>query len=498
MTTRGGHADQRTKGKRLGIAAALTIVSQLLSLAIGLVTTPLLVRRLGDVGYGMLAIVAAFTSYFAYLELGIGTAYLREMAAAFAVNDSERAQRHFETAHVVYLTVAAAGALLMLLIGLPWIGTTGIDRRVLLEGRLGLLVTAATFATTMALSTTRGVVFSAQRVDLYSRVSLVLQPLIPLGQAAAVLAGRGLVTVLLIQGAGNVAIDVVMYWLARRLHPELQLRLRFHRDVWAGLWRFSAYKFVAQLAQQGQYTADRLLVGTLLGSSAVAPYAVAASVAQRLRSLASAFAGPFIAAAVDRYSTDGAAGLAGLMRSYVGRVAALVSLATAGGAFLARPFLQAWLGEPYASEGAPILVILIVTTAVLVLGGLTAFATDAVGRPSVGAWSSGIGLAISLALGAVLVGRMGAVGAAWSFAAGGAVQLVWAAIGLAQVVGIDEALSLSGSCLVLPAAVGVVAYGAMTALPSGVALAGALPAALAGTAAGLGAAIAVGLHRPRV
>ena len=37
----------------------------------GFVTTPFLVRRLGDTNYGLWIVIASFTSYFGMLDLGV-------------------------------------------------------------------------------------------------------------------------------------------------------------------------------------------------------------------------------------------------------------------------------------------------------------------------------------------------------------------------------------------------------------------------------------------
>src|SRR5437870_2684495 len=109
-----GAPEEPKSRARLGLVAALGISSQLLTLAAGLWSTPRLLHGLGDSAYGVLGIVVSFSTYFVYLELGLGAAYVRELSAALARRDLDRAQRLVETAHAIYLLVGAIGAVGML------------------------------------------------------------------------------------------------------------------------------------------------------------------------------------------------------------------------------------------------------------------------------------------------------------------------------------------------------------------------------------------------
>src|SRR5258708_38572133 len=108
---------------------------------------------------------------------------------------------------------------------------------------------------------------------------------------------------------------------------------------------------MTQLAQQGQTSADRLLLGFLVATERIAPYAIAASLAQRARLLCLAVVGPFFPAAAQGYAEEGTFGLARITTSFSRRVALLLAAGTATGVFVARALLTRWVGETYAREG---------------------------------------------------------------------------------------------------------------------------------------------------
>jgi O-antigen/teichoic acid export membrane protein len=478
---------------RLGVASVLAAASQLLSLAIGLWATPRLVHGLGDASYAVLAIVVSFTAYFAYLELGLGGAFIRALAAAHTLRDYAHGQRLLETAQAIYLRVAVAGAAGMIVIGWPYLTHAVQEPTLRAQAHWSLIVIAVTFAGTMALSATRAVMVSAQRTDLYLRVVIVIQPLIPIVQVLFIRWGFGLIAVLIVQAVGTLAIDLIVFAMATRLMPALKLRARFDRQTWLELRGFSLFKFGSQLAQQGQASGDRLLLGELLPIARVAPYAIASSIGRNLRGVVGAVAAPFYAAATERFATDGARGLEALSELFFRRVTFLLALGSGGAIFLAAPFLRSWMGEAYAQAGSDVLQLIVLASSLSLLATLSGQATDAAGIPRASMVASIGGLAVSVGSTLVLVPFLGAVGAAYGFLGGAAVQLVWNGAALVALVG--RAAPLISVGVVKPALITVATYLAMRFVPHGERLPGCIGSMVVGTAVGTTFGVLIGMAR---
>ena len=476
------------KPSRLGLATMLGLLSQVLALAMGLWSTPKLLHGLGEAAYGALAIVASFTAYFFYLELGLGGAYIRELSAALAKHDAARTQRLFETAHAIYLRIGALSALLMLALGVPYLARATTDEALLYQVLGCIAVTALLLFVSMALSASRGVIFAMQRADLFNRTSLLVQPLIPLLQVAAVWGGLGILGVLGVQLAGNLFVDLFLLRYTRRLMPSIVQRARLHPEVWQELKSFSLYRFASQMAQQGQWTGDRLLLGFLLSTDRISSYAIAASMAQRLRIFSVALSAPFFAAASERFATGGAEGLAEISGLFWRRSAVFLALASAGAAFLAAPFLLAWVGPLYAQEGALVLQLMVLSTSLLSMSGLIGLSTDAAGAPRATAVAAVLGVCVSLGLGAPLVLWLGPWGAAVGFLGGAGVQLASTSYSLGLLLGGRRVLSLLLRGLLAPSLVGLFAYAVMLVLPRGEGLAAAFLVSVLGAFAGAFAA----------
>ncbi len=485
------------KRSRLATGSLLGAAGQILTVIVGLWATPKLVLGLGDATYSVLAIIISFIGYFAYLELGFGPPYIRQMTGALVGGDHNRAQCLFETAHAIYLFVAAAGSILIFVIGVPYLNHSVRQPELLAEARRCLIITAAMFAGPMMLSGTRGVVMAAQRYDTYAKILLVVQPAVLAAQVAAVRWGGRLFAVLSIQTIATVLVDLSLLIYALRLAPMLRIRARFHLSVWLEVRSFSLYKLVQQVAQQGQLTGDRLLLGAMLPLAEITPYAVAASIAQRVRVVVAALLAPFYAAASEQFAAHGAPGLAGISEAFARRIAVLLALAAAGILFLAHPFLLSWMGSRYADAGAPVLSTLGIAAALSILALIAGQATDAAGNPRPAAEATVLGLAVALGSSLLLIPRMGASGAAFGFLAGAACQFAWSGYALGKVIGRRSTRTLASTCFFKPILMALAALVGMILVPHGARLPSCLPAAIVGGIVGVGTGFALGILRYR-
>lgn len=480
-----------TRDRRAALASLLLLIGQLATLVVTLWATPRILVGLGDARYGVLALISSFVAYFAYLELGIGVAYMREIGVAFEQKDLPRMQVLFETAQAIYLGTGLVGATLMLVVGLPYLHHAVSSPELTGGAYGGLLITAGIFAGTMTLSSTRGLVMAGQRLDVYAWLALVTQPLIPLGQILAIVLGGGIVGVLAVQAVAALGVDLILLFFARKLVPELRVRARFHAEVWRELRNFSLYKFVGSLTQQVQLTADRVIVGSLLPIEAVTMYALPGSIALRVRVLATAVLGPFFPTAVASFARGGEAGLAATGVSFGRRLSVLLALAIAGAGYLAQPFLRVWVGESYAEQGAAILQVLMFSVSFTVLSELLGQLTDAAGLPRPATVAGVIGALVAVGASIAVAGRFGVLGVAYAFLLGATVQLALA-LNNARLVVRGGWVSLCAYVVGRPALVGVVAWATMRVLPASGSFTASLAIGAAGGLVGIACAFAVG------
>jgi O-antigen/teichoic acid export membrane protein len=111
--------------------------------------------------------------------------------------------------------------------------------------------------------------------------------------------GGGLVMLVTATTAASMLGYVAYGWSARHTFPGLSLRIgHFRKALWRDVTTFSIYLFVVDMASQLTFNLDNIVVGAVLGTSAVAVYAVAIRLSEYQRRVCDQFSGMLYTVAV--------------------------------------------------------------------------------------------------------------------------------------------------------------------------------------------------------
>jgi O-antigen/teichoic acid export membrane protein len=98
---------------RISVNAGYQLIAQGAVLAFNLVASPIIVHGLGLEAYGILILVGITTSYFGFVELGLGRASVQLLARHRARGEPEDFVEVLWTATLAYLALGIAGAVLL-------------------------------------------------------------------------------------------------------------------------------------------------------------------------------------------------------------------------------------------------------------------------------------------------------------------------------------------------------------------------------------------------
>ena len=383
-----------------------------------LATVPLVVRGLGEAGYGVYSLVTAIVGYFAVIDINVTAGSVKYIAEHNAHRD------HGSIAETVSFGVAAYA-------GIGLLGAAGIflGARALVSGVFAvppalteealasLRLAALGFLLGQMQNYLNSVPQSLMRYDVSSRVEMVFGALVPLATVGILMLGHGLFEVIALRVAASGLHCLVLWRAIRRLLPALRWR-------WPGvatrarLLRFSSWSFLSRFAALSYAHADKLIIGALAGVTALAWYTVAATLANRVLGLSFRLSSVFFPAA----SALAARGeLQRLDAAYLKATRYVVFLNAAIlvlVAVFAQRILQHWMDADFARNGATVLAVIALSQFVDSLSSLPSLVNDGMGHPRV----SGL-FAVARALagtGLVYLGvaGWGIDGAAWGHLAG--------------------------------------------------------------------------------
>jgi O-antigen/teichoic acid export membrane protein len=225
--------------------------------------------------------------------------------------------------------------------------------------------------------------------------------------------GHGIVAIAMCEFAAALVGNLMLMWLARRVYPELRLRLGKPKPgILRSLWTYSFYAFLTTIAVQLVYQTDNLVVGTFISAAAVTFYSIGNTLCRYTDQFAGVMTMTFVPAASTYEASGHTEGLRSLY--YTGTRATLglalpilITLIIRG-----HTFIGLWMGPDYAHLAGNILIILAFPimfsyanrTAVSIAFGIEKHKKSAI-------WAIGEGVA-NLALSIALVHWFGIYGVA--------------------------------------------------------------------------------------
>jgi O-antigen/teichoic acid export membrane protein len=317
--------------------------------AIGFVTAPILVHRLGETTYGLWILILSVTGYFGMLDLGVRSSVARHIAYLRASNDPQEASAVLSTALVILLGVAALTLIGTLAASLLFFHLFDVPAEQIDSVRVALLLTGANLALVFMLNAFDAALWAIQRMDVVNVIDIPIS----LGRAALTLAlvrdSGDLVTLAVLTLLTSVAAGIMKAVAAWRLEPSFRVspslvRLSAARSIFSyGIWRLM---LEAALLMSSQTSV--LIVGACVSIQLVTSYSIAGRLVGYASAILAAATGILmpVAAAFDaeqdqerqrRLCVQG------------GAVCAAFSLYCLGGfLFLGRPLIEIWMGPELA------------------------------------------------------------------------------------------------------------------------------------------------------
>lgn len=244
-------------------------------LVISVLMTPFLVRRLGDEGYGIIALISGLVGYHGILYFGLGAAVVKYVAEHHAKEDHQALDETVSTIFTIYLGIGTLWLLLSLALvkPLPWLfnlrpGQVGDARAMLLMMGFALFVHFPG-------SVYGGVVMGLERFDVLNRYNFALLLLRNLATYVAVSRVSSVALVGVINMVTLLAEPVVAAVFARKLLPALKISVRaFSRARARQLFTFSAQSFLFTLSEKLINYTDEFVISQARGPGAVTHYVI--------------------------------------------------------------------------------------------------------------------------------------------------------------------------------------------------------------------------------
>jgi O-antigen/teichoic acid export membrane protein len=340
-----------------------------------LVVAPVLLRHLGVAQYGVWTVAGAAVSVGGVIASGFGDANIQYVASQRGRGDAVGLARAVRSLMGINLTLGLALGLLCWLLAQRAAAQVTAQTPALREACLWSLRIACVLLVLRALES---VCISTQRAfERYGaavRISIVVR-LVALASAAGLSCCHlGVAAILLATAFCTLAGLLLQLERLRRLLGTQSLWPAFDRDAMRVLLSFGLFSWLQAVAGVVFSQVDRLMLGVSLGAAAVTSYALCAQMAQPVFGFSAAglhFLFPYLA---NRRAAQSDASLLEPVLAALACNVLFVAAATVALLLFAEPILDAWVGGATAQSAAPVLTLIVYSSALL---GLNVTATYA-------------------------------------------------------------------------------------------------------------------------
>jgi O-antigen/teichoic acid export membrane protein len=383
------------------------------SLVIGFFLMPFVIHKLGDGQYGVWVFINCLAGYAGLLYLGFGQTISRYVAKYSAAGEWQKLNEVSSLVFFVYvggglIALTAAGVIAALV---PYFSIWKTHS--VLEIRLVILMLGLNVATGLIGSVFGGVLMGLRRFDLERGVSFTVD------------VTRLVLIVLFLQREWGLLAIATIYWvvtltenlgyvlLAYRQLPQLSIRpSHLNWSVFRECSSFSGFAFLSAIAHQLIYATDTVVIGVLLGETAITPYFIALRLCQYLRQPIEKISDICMPTAGALQSQMQTGNLRDLLCKALGVTFLLSAGILIGASYFGSALIQTWMGPGYDLTPALLTILLIGQVVALPVGVLRAimFGLGHVRLPALVYLAEA---AVNLVLSIVLAYYMGVRGVAW-------------------------------------------------------------------------------------
>lgn len=241
--------------------------------------TPLILKYLGDDGYGIRAVILTVSGYFALFDLGLNGAGTKYLAEFNAKNDNKSIEELLSTTRIVYLIMGFFG-LFIIFISSPWLckSVFNIPDVLVNESVTAFRLSGVGFLLGMITWWLSSIPTGLQRYDIFNGISIFYGTINVLGNLIAVYWGFGIIGIVISNIISNLLAIFVYLFLNKRLLPEINISFKFSVSMFKKTMSFGLYMIGFSLFAIIFSQLDKTIIGVMLTTTMLTYYVIPLSI----------------------------------------------------------------------------------------------------------------------------------------------------------------------------------------------------------------------------
>lgn len=261
--------------KQISGGIFLSFFSQVITIVVGIGYTPIMIRVLGQNEYGLYQLVLSVVNYLNLMNLGFNGAYIRYYVLAKRNNNEKEVANVNGMFMKVFLVIATLCFLagIILLFNINILGNHLTTSDYIIAKKL-LIIMVINLALSFPNSLYVAFMSANERFVYQKIVGIVLNIAIPILNLPLLYLGFGSVGVVFVSLFLTIIRLILNAWYC---YVKLEMKINFHffdKNIFKELMGYTFFIFLSDIVDQMNSNVDKLLLGRITGTVAVAIYSV--------------------------------------------------------------------------------------------------------------------------------------------------------------------------------------------------------------------------------
>ena len=279
----------------LKIGSIITYINLIISTIIPLLYTPIMLRILGQEEYGLYSLSNSVISYLTLLNFGFGNAVIRFIAKFRVEGDHEK----IEGVTGLIISIYGIIAIIVCIVGFGLTKGTGLFFGAGLTGteinRLKILMVIMTLSTAISfpVSILSSVSIAYEKYIFRKMVDMVATIATPILNIVVLYMGYASIGLAMIGLIIQIIYGIIFIWYCKEKLNVVPKFKNMPFDMMKEILGFSIYVFACSIIVMLYWATDKVLIGAVLGTVAVAIYNIGGTFTSMLQNMSSAISGVF-------------------------------------------------------------------------------------------------------------------------------------------------------------------------------------------------------------
>ena len=265
------------KINQLKSGVVISYLSQIIHILTGVLYTPVMLRLLGQSEYGLYQLVGSVVSYLSLLSMGFNTGYMRFYSKYKTKNDNEGIAKLNGLFIIIFLVISllclVCGGILTFNAELVFGSKLTIQE--LSKSKILMSIMVVSMAISLIDSVFKCYITAHERFFFQQMVNLLKALLNPFVTLPLLIMGYGSVSMVLISCFLTIGV-----FFCDCIYSVKKLKMQFsfghsEKGLLKEIWIFTSFIFMNMIVDQLNWSIDKILLGRIIGTTAVAVYGVA-------------------------------------------------------------------------------------------------------------------------------------------------------------------------------------------------------------------------------